>query len=46
MSDMVMKIKEKETKRKETGAIKIEGSRGQMWSRTVSRRPDSEALLP
>lgn len=33
-------------KGKETGTIKVEGSRGRVESRTVSRRPESEALFP
>lgn len=32
-------------KEQETGAIKAEGSRKQVQSRAVSRRPESEALL-
>lgn len=44
MSDTVRKGEDR--KRKETGATKTEGSRGQMRSRTVSRRPDRKALLP
>lgn len=41
----VMKEKEKKEKEK-IGTIKVEGSKGRVESRTVSRRPESEALLP